>query len=58
MRHRHEYEREQEKIERVQRPAKKTGDKGIALVAVEQFKQPDRFHGFIQLVRVTTNQHE
>jgi len=39
-------------------PSQENNDKGIALVAVEQFKQPDRFHGFIQLVRVTTNQHE
>jgi hypothetical protein len=28
------------------------------LIAVEQFNQPDRFHGSIQLVRVIMNQHE
>jgi hypothetical protein len=28
------------------------------LVAVEQFKEADRFHGCIQVARVTANQQE
>jgi hypothetical protein len=28
------------------------------LIAVEQFEKPDRFHGVIQIISATTNQHE
>jgi hypothetical protein len=27
------------------------------LIAVEQFEEPDRFHGLIQIISATTNQH-
>src|SRR5262249_18147640 len=49
MRHRHDHKRQQKKIECVQRPAKKTGDKRIALVAIEELKKPYRFHSVFQL---------
>ena len=35
VRHRHDNERQQKKIERVQRPAEKTSDERVALIAVE-----------------------
>ena len=57
MRHRHDHERKQKKIKRDQRPAEETGEERVALIVVEQFEEPDRFHGVIQLIRVTTNQH-
>jgi hypothetical protein len=28
------------------------------LIAVEQFEEPDRFHGLIQIISAPTNQHE
>jgi hypothetical protein len=28
------------------------------LIAVEQLEEPDRFHGVIQLISATTNQHQ
>ena len=49
VRHRHEHERQQKKIERVQRPAEKTGDKRVALITIEELKKPDRFHSVFQL---------
>ena len=49
MRHRHDHKRQQKKIERVQRPPEKTGDKRVALITVEKFKKPDRFHSVFQL---------
>lgn len=42
--HGREHKREQEKIKRIQRPAKKTRNEGIALVAIENFEKPDRRH--------------
>jgi hypothetical protein len=36
MRHRYDYECQQKKIERVQRPAEETSDERVALIAVEQ----------------------
>jgi len=50
VRHRHDHEREQKKIERVQRPPEKTGDERVALIAVEQFEETDRFHDAIHLI--------
>jgi len=35
VRHRRDHEREQKKIESVQRPAEKTGYEGVALIVVE-----------------------
>src|SRR5436189_5336384 len=58
MRHRHDHEREQKKIERVQCPSEETSEESVPLIAVEQFEKPDRFHGVIQLISATTNQHE
>jgi hypothetical protein len=49
VRHRHDHKRQQKKIERVQRPPEKTGDKRVPLIAVEEFKKPDRFHSVFQL---------
>jgi hypothetical protein len=57
MPHRHEHEREQEKIERVQCPPEEASEERIALIAIKRFEKPDRFHSVIQLIRVTTNQH-
>src|SRR5262249_2229029 len=47
--HRHNHKRQEKKIERVQRPPQKTGEKRVALIAVEKFKEPDRFHSVFQL---------
>jgi hypothetical protein len=58
MRHRHDHECQQKKIERVQRPSEETSEESVPLIAVEQFEEPDRFHGLIQLISATTNQHE
>ena len=44
MRHRRDHKREEKKIEGVQRPSQKASDKRIALIPVEQFEEPDRFH--------------
>src|SRR5262245_38487683 len=49
MRDRHKHESQQEKIERVEGPAKKTGEERPALSPVEQFEQPKRFHSVFQL---------
>ena len=49
VRHRHDHKRQQKKIERVQRPPEKTGEKRVALITVEEFKKPDRFHSVFQL---------
>jgi hypothetical protein len=47
--HRHNHKRQEKKIERVQRPPEKTGHKRVALITVEEFKKPDRFHSVFQL---------
>jgi hypothetical protein len=47
VRHRRNHESEQEKIERVQRPPEKARDKRVALIVIEGFKEPDRFHALI-----------
>ena len=39
-----EHESEQEKIERIQRPAEKAGKKGVALIVIERFEKTQRFH--------------
>ncbi len=57
MRHRHDHEREQKKIERVQCPSEETSEESVPLIAVEQFEEPDRFHDVIQIISATTNQH-
>jgi hypothetical protein len=49
MRHRHDHKRQQKKIECVQRPSEKTGNKRIALITVEKFIKPDRLHSVFQL---------
>ena len=47
MRHRHDHKGEQKKIERVQRPTEKTGDEGVALIAVQAFEKPEGFHAIV-----------
>ena len=49
MRYRHDHKREEKKIERIQCPPEKAGEKRVALVTVEKFKKPDRFHSAFQL---------
>jgi hypothetical protein len=49
VRHWHDHKRQQKKIERVQRPPEKTGDKRVALITVKEFKKTDRFHRVFQL---------
>jgi hypothetical protein len=58
VRHRHDHEREQKKIERIQRPAKKTSDECVALIAVKGFEKPDRLHGVIQLIVIPSEVEE
>ena len=49
VRHRHDHKRQQKKIERVQRPTQKTGEKRVALITVEELKEPDRLHNVFQI---------
>ena len=39
-----EHKGEQEKIERIQRPAEKAGDESVALIAIERSEKTQRFH--------------
>ena len=45
MRDRHEHKREQKEVERVERPAEKTGNEAVALSAIERFEESQRLHG-------------
>jgi hypothetical protein len=47
MRHRHEHESEQKKIESIQRPSEKTGNERFTLSSIKGFEKPDRFHGSV-----------
>jgi hypothetical protein len=44
---RDQHERDQEEIERIKRPTKKTGDKRVPLLAIQDFEKPNRFHFFV-----------
>jgi hypothetical protein len=37
-------ERQQKEIECIEGPAEKTGYESVALIAVQNFEKPDRFH--------------
>ena len=41
---RNKHERDEEEIERIERPTEETGDKRVALVAIKELKKPNRFH--------------
>src|ERR1700675_1753565 len=40
---RNEHERDEEEIERIEGPAKETGDKRVPLIAIEELEKPNRF---------------
>jgi hypothetical protein len=41
---RNEHERDEEEIERIEGPAKKTGDKRVPLIAIEELEKPNKLY--------------
>jgi len=55
--HRHDHEREEEKIEGVECPPQEASQERVSLIAVERFEEPHRFHGALHLT-VTSSEVE
>ena len=49
----HQHERQQKKIERVQRPTEEAGEEGVALNVIKRFEKPDRLHAFDLVAHLT-----
>jgi hypothetical protein len=52
--HRRQNKREQKEVEGVQGPAEEASQESVALIAIERFEEPDRFHGLVVVAAVVS----